>query len=52
MKIKALVSFVGAVSMQQGEVREVSDELAKDLIKAKHAKKVTATKGGDEDESQ
>lgn len=51
MKIKALVSFVGAVSMQQGEVREVSDELAKNLIKAKHAKKATA-KGGDEDESQ
>lgn len=51
MKIKALVSFVGRVSMTQGEVKEVSEEVAKDLIKAKHAKKVVG-KGGDEGENQ
>lgn len=35
MKVKALKSFAGAVSMGEGETLEISnDEVAKDLIKA------------------
>lgn len=41
MKIRALVSFSGALSMRQGEVREVTDETGKALVKAGHAEKVS-----------
>lgn len=34
MKIRALCSFVGIVCMAKGEAREVSDELAFDLLAA------------------
>lgn len=36
MKVKALVSFAGIVSMIPGETREISPEIAKSLIKAKY----------------
>ena len=52
MKYKALVSFVGAVSMAKGEIREIADSsIAKDLLSAKYIeaveekKKRTVTKG-------
>ena len=32
--IRAIVSFAGAVSMGPGEVRDVADDLAEDLIRA------------------
>ena len=35
--IRAIVSFAGAVSMGPGEVRDVADDLAEDLIRAGHA---------------
>ena len=38
--IKALVPFVGEVSMNTGDTREVSEETAKDLIGAGYAEKV------------
>lgn len=41
MKIRALVSFSGSLSMRQGEVREVTDETGKILVKAGHAEKVS-----------
>ena len=40
MKVKALVPFAGEVVMNTGETREVSDEIAKDLINAGYVEKV------------
>lgn len=41
MKIKALVSFAGAVSMAKGETRDVADErLAASLITCRYAERV------------
>lgn len=34
MKVKALVSFAGAVSMYAGEIREIDDTIARDLLHA------------------
>lgn len=34
MKIKALLSFTGAVTMHPGEERTVSDKTGKDLVQA------------------
>lgn len=60
MKIKALVSFVGAVDMNMGEVREVDEKLAAPLISCGYAKQVstdpaeektTEETGGDADEN-
>lgn len=39
-KIKALTSFGGIVSLRIGEEREVTDEVAKDLIKAGYAEEI------------
>lgn len=45
MKLKALRSFAGKISMGAGEVREVLDEeIAKDLIRAGHAVEIKAEK--------
>ena len=62
MKIKALVSFVGAVDMNMGEVREADDKLASSLISCGYAANVTENEninaddpaentGGDADEN-
>lgn len=40
MKIQALCCFVGSICMVKGEVREVSDELASDLIAAGYAQEM------------
>lgn len=49
MRIKALISFVGAVDMNIGEVREISDEkLASSLISCGYAERIENT-GGDVD---
>lgn len=41
MKVKALVSFAGVnVSMAMGEVGEIPDPIAKDLIKAKYVEQI------------
>jgi hypothetical protein len=40
MRIKALISFSGMVAMYPGEVRNVRDEIAQDLIRAGHAEEV------------
>ena len=34
MKVKALVSFAGAVSMYAGETRDIDDNIARDLLHA------------------
>ncbi len=45
MKIRALVSFAGQVTMAIREEKEVPNEIAKDLIQAGHAVEVkTQTK--------
>lgn len=44
MKVKALRSFAGAVSMYEGEVREIRNNWAKDLIAAGHVKAVEEPK--------
>lgn len=45
MRIKALKSFAGKISMYAGEVREVVEEaIARDLIRAGHAVEVKAEK--------
>lgn len=40
MKIQALCCFVGSICMVKGDVREVSDELASDLIAAGYAQEM------------
>lgn len=53
LKIKALVSFAGKVTMAPGEIREVPNEIAEDLIRAGYAEKVTtAKKSGVKNESK
>lgn len=47
-KIKCLVPFVGIVSMAAGEEREVSDEIAADLIRAKYVKEIKTSKNAKE----
>ena len=45
MTIKALRSFIGKISMNVDEVKEVADEkLAKELIRAGHAIAIEGTK--------
>ena len=45
MLVKALTSFVGKISMNVDEVREIVDkELAKDLIRAGYVIEIKATK--------
>ena len=41
---KAKVTFVGQVSMVKGEVREIPDRFAEDLLSAKYIEKVEAEK--------
>ena len=50
MLIKALISFVGAVDMNTGEVREVDEKLASSLISCGLAEAAEKT-GGDADEN-
>lgn len=45
MKYKALVSFVGAVSMAKGEIREIADSpIIDDLLSAKYIEPVEERK--------
>lgn len=39
IKVVCLVPFAGTISMAKGEVREVSDEVADDLIQAGYVEK-------------
>lgn len=51
MRIKALISFVGAVDMNIGEVREVYDErLAASLISCGYAEEVSTEPAEEADE--
>lgn len=48
-KIKCLITFAGAtVTMAAGEEREVSDDVAAELIRAGYAEPVKATKKKDD----
>ena len=48
MKVKAIQSFIGRISMNIDDEREIIDkELAKDLIKAGHVVEVKAEKIND-----
>lgn len=49
-KIKCLVPFAGTVSMAAGEEREVSDEVAADLIRAGYAEDTDAVEESAEEE--
>lgn len=53
-KIRATTPFAGLVSMAAGEIREVSDDLATDLIQAGYAEEAKAErkKKGEKDESE
>jgi hypothetical protein len=45
MKVKALVSFAGKVTMGKGEVREIKDKsICEDLLHAGYVKEVKPTK--------
>ena len=46
MKIKALCSFFGETSMNVGEVRDVPDAMAKELIGAGYAAEAAPSVGG------
>ena len=50
MLIKALISFVGAVDMNTGEVREVDDKLASSLISCGYAEQVSTEPAEEADE--
>lgn len=53
MKVKAMNSFSGNVSMAKGEVREITDkEVLSDLIQAKHVEEVKAKRGVKSNESK
>lgn len=45
MKIKALLSFTGAITMHPGEERTVSDKTGKDLVQAGLAIKLDEPEG-------
>lgn len=50
MKVRALISFSGEISMYKGEVRECNNKvILQDLLEAKYIEKVkeTKTKEGD-----
>lgn len=49
MKVKALVSFAGAVSMYAGETRDIDDNIARDLL---HAGYVIEDKADKADKAQ
>lgn len=54
-EIKAIVPFAGVVSMAAGEVREVGNEIAADLINAGYAEEIKVKrtqKKGEKDESE
>lgn len=43
MKVKALISFSGVISMHEGEIRDIDNkEVLTDLLNAQYVKKVTA----------
>ena len=45
MKYRALVSFVGQISMAKGEVKEISNKmLISDLLKAKYIEEIKEEK--------
>ena len=46
-RIKCLVPFVGIVSMAPGEEREVSDEVAADLVRVKYVKEIKTSKNAE-----
>jgi hypothetical protein len=53
MKVKALVSFAGQVTMAPGDVREIKDKaICEDLIKAGYVEEVKTTKKEKADEDQ
>lgn len=52
MKVKALVSFAGAVTMGKGEEREITDKtICKDLIQAGYVEEMKSTKKVKADEN-
>lgn len=50
MLIKALISFVGAVDMNMGEVREVDEKTASSLISCGYAEQVSTEPAEEADE--
>ncbi|WP_285397639.1 hypothetical protein [Lysinibacillus sp. fls2-241-R2A-57] len=44
MKVKALVSFSGQVTMSKGEIKVVKKEIADDLLQAGHVEEVVSKK--------
>lgn len=47
MKVKALVSFAGVVTMSAGEEREISLEIAKSLLKANYIEEIKKKKASE-----
>lgn len=53
MKVKALVSFAGQVTMAPGEVRDIKDKVIReDLIRAGYVEEVKTTKKVAKDEDK
>lgn len=51
MKVKALVSFAGQVTMAPGEVRDIKDKaVVKDLLRAGYVEEAKSGKKSDVDE--
>ena len=44
MKVKAIVSFSGSVTMSKDEVKVLSKEVAEDLLQAGHVEEVVTKK--------
>ncbi|MCM3763450.1 hypothetical protein [Neobacillus niacini] len=52
MKVKALVSFAGVVTMGVGEVKEIKDKaICEDLLQAGYVEEVKSTKKVKSDEN-
>ncbi|MEL3956917.1 hypothetical protein NST17_06865 [Caldifermentibacillus hisashii] len=53
MKVKALVSFAGKVTMAKGEVKEIKEkEIYQDLIKANYVEEVKSSRKVKADENK
>ncbi len=54
MKVKAMISFAGAVSMRQGEERDIPNgsDILKDLLKAGYVKEIKTARRGKNDENK
>lgn len=52
MRVKATTGFSGHFSMARGEVRDVSDDMAEDLLRAGYVQKIKISDEKDEESTE